>query len=112
MKAIQLVHDTSYNSLKKVIANFGHSDSGRGLSFDGHKYLFDAKQKIESLLNRQLTYRSVFDYLFNALAEGLKQNLFGPNVNMEFLTLTIQAWSVALIKQATTTFPSYFKNSF
>ena len=98
MKCIQLVQETPYASLKQAIANFGCTESGDGLSFDGHKHLYNIKYKIESILNRQLSYRAVFDYLFNALAEGLKQNFLGPNVNMEFLTLSIKVYSILLIK--------------
>jgi hypothetical protein len=48
------------------------------------------------MLNKA-TLRSAGSQLVDAVAEGVKQNFLGPNINMEFLTLSIKAYFLLLI---------------
>ncbi|MDR3696083.1 hypothetical protein [Mucilaginibacter sp.] len=54
----------------------------------------------------KLRFKSISTYLFDASVEGLKQNLLGPNINMEFLVLTAHAW-VILASGFIVSFPEY-----
>jgi hypothetical protein len=42
----------------------------------------------------KLGFKSATFYLFNASVEGIKQNLFGPDVSLEFVVLTVRAWLI------------------
>ena len=42
----------------------------------------------------KLRAKIISTYLLNASIEGLKHNLFGPNINMEFLILTTHTWVI------------------
>ena len=39
-------------------------------------------------------FKSAGGYLFNASVEGIKHNLFGPNIDMEFVVLTMRTWLI------------------
>jgi hypothetical protein len=54
---------------------------------------FDLKAWFLSLplYDYKLKFKAAGIYLLNAAIEGIKQNLFGPNINMEFLVLTFRA---------------------
>jgi len=54
----------------------------------------------------KLKLKSISAYLFDVSVEGLKQNLFGPNINMEFLVLTLHTW-VILGAGFVVSFPEY-----
>ncbi|BAU54247.1 hypothetical protein [Mucilaginibacter gotjawali] len=54
----------------------------------------------------KLRAKSISAYLFNASIEGLKHNLLGPNINMEFLVLTLHTW-VILAAGFVVSFPEY-----
>ncbi|HEY2583339.1 MAG TPA: hypothetical protein VGI43_16120 [Mucilaginibacter sp.] len=96
MKVVQLGYGTPYISLKRAI-NFGHFNEGFRLPFEFGK---DLRQKISNTFGDQLTLKSTFTYLFNAAVEGLKQNLLGPNINMEFFMLTARVYFIASIRLA------------
>ena len=53
-----------------------------------------------------LRLKSFGVYLFNASIEGIKQNLFGPDLNMEFVVLTMRAWAI-LAAGFVVSFPAY-----
>ncbi|HEY4325779.1 MAG TPA: hypothetical protein VGN20_17425 [Mucilaginibacter sp.] len=95
MKVVQLSFGTPHISLKRAI-NFDHFNEGLRLPFQ----LFSLTQKISNAFSNQLTLKSTFTYLFNAAVEGLKQNLLGPNINMEFFMLTARVYFIASIRLA------------
>jgi hypothetical protein len=83
--------------------------------FGGLKNLLKAllwKMDLKALLlnfksyDYTLRFKSLGVYLFNASVEGIKQNLFGPDINMEFAVLTMRAW-VILAAGFIVSFPAY-----
>ncbi|RFZ90757.1 hypothetical protein D0C36_17530 [Mucilaginibacter conchicola] len=38
------------------------------------------------------------EYMIGVLSEGLKQNLLGADINMEFLTLTVRSYATESVK--------------
>jgi hypothetical protein len=98
MKAIQLIQDTPYNLLKKAFANFGHFEIQNPLPFKSGKQIPGFQQKVLSAFGGRLKFKPLFNYLLDASIEGLKQNFFGPNINMEFFTLTIRVYFILLIR--------------
>lgn len=54
----------------------------------------------------ELRLKSIGTYLFDASIEGLKQNILGPNINMEFLVLSAHAWLI-LASGFVISFPEY-----
>ena len=66
----------------------------------------DLAQNINNTVKRAAAYypllsrtslRSAGSYLVDAAAEGVKQNFLGPNINMEFLTLSIKVYFLFLL---------------
>jgi hypothetical protein len=101
MKVIQLVQEIPYALLRKAAANFGHFDLGNQLPSKIGSQIFNFQQKIAGAFGNDLTVKSVFNYLFNASVEGLKQNFLRPDIDMEFFILSIKVYSMLLIRFAT-----------
>jgi ATP sulfurylase len=91
MKTLNLAQDISSNILKKVPAYFPAFQLKNIIHFG-----------MEKLSAQKLTIKSAGSYLFNAVAEGVKQNLFGPDVNMEFVSLTTKVYLLTLLSVAAT----------
>src|SRR5260221_14761439 len=100
MKALQLIQEIPYNSIKKISENFRHLELRNPLPFKFGKQIFDFKQTIANAFGNQVTFKSAFTYLFHASIEGLKQNFLRPDIDMEFFILSLKVYSILLIKSA------------
>ena len=57
-----------------------------------------ADDKILPLTNQHITgtaiqHQQILKTITDVLGEGLKQNFLGPNIDMEFLTLTVRSYA-------------------
>jgi len=59
----------------------------------------------------KLRFKTAGTYLFDASIEGLKQNLFGPNINMEFLVLSMRALLILAVGFVVS-FPKYISGRY
>jgi hypothetical protein len=100
MKALQLIQEIPYNSIKKISENFHHLEIRNSLPFKFGQQIFDLKQTIANTFGGQITFKSASTYLFNASIEGLKQNFLRPDIDMEFFILSLKVYSILLIKLA------------
>lgn len=100
MKALQLIQEIPYISIKRISENFRHFELRNSLPFKFGKQIFDFKQTIAGTFGNQVTFKSAFTYLFNASVEGLKQNFLRPDIDMEFFILSLKVYSILLIKLA------------
>lgn len=97
MKALQLIQEMPYMSVKKISEHLSHFEIKKPLPFKIGKEIFGFKQT--ALANR-VTFKSAFSYLFNASIEGLKQNFLRPDIDMEFFVLSLRVYLILLIKAA------------
>jgi hypothetical protein len=59
---------------------------------------FNIKPKAGNITRYKLPIKPTAVYLADALNEGLKQNLFGNDINTEFLMLSIRVYLIQIIK--------------
>ncbi len=104
MKVIDLAQNTSHNLFEKVAGYFNLS--GTSEQFYPGKLNFHIEPKRDNGSGHELTVRSVASYLFDALSEGVKQNFLGPNIDMEFFTLTIRVYLIRFAR-LTVSYPKY-----
>ncbi len=100
MKAIHYTPDSPYSLLKKAFSNSGFS----GLSGYLAEVLYKEKVFFHSLAGRiagyNISVKNIINYLVNAGLEGLKQNFLGPEIDMEFLVLTLRVYLIMVVRLA------------
>jgi len=100
MEAIHYTQAGHYNMLKKAFQHIGFSDL-RNL-FNGYfsKQTLFFNSIAAKTAGYQVTVKSMLSYLFKAGLAGVKQNFLGPEIDTEFLTLTIRVYAILLIRLA------------
>jgi hypothetical protein len=100
MEAIHYTQCGHYNMLKKAFQHIGFSDLRNLFTgyFSKQTLFFNAVSA--KTASYQVMVKHLVNYLFKACLAGVKQNFLGPEIDTEFLTLTIRVYAILLIRLA------------
>lgn len=112
MKAIQFIPETPGSLLKKVFQNVGLFELRIPFTEQLSKQALFFKSLSAQTKGYNLNIKNTVSYLFNAFLEGVKQNFFGPDTEMEFFMLTIRVYAILAVKLAFSHLPFISLKSF
>ncbi len=97
MNVIYTALETSQGLLKKVAGKYINPEAKIAAKFHLENITFCVRQVLAGMAGYISSIKSAGKYLVNALMLGLKQNLFGTDVDMEFLVLSARVYFVMFI---------------
>jgi hypothetical protein len=92
MEILDLASDRSVSTLNKVVNYYNIPEVTNPYPFDLENPDTHSGKKSGSM--------SIGSYLVDALAEGVKQNFLGSDINMEFLVLSLRVYLIQLSRLA------------